>query len=427
MATAIAVLVVASGAPWEPEALAALDMAPGVVVLRRCMDVTDLLAHAAAGDARVALVAAQSPGLDHDAISRLRRDLVEPVVVLADGHVDAVDRARRIGVRHVASATDLGSLPALVRSAAQGVPGAVASSGAAHTGPEGAAAAGAPESEGSGGVSVAVWGPAGAPGRTTVALGLAAELAVRGRDPLLVDADPWGGSVAQRLGVLDEVSGLLAAARAVARGDRPVVDPAVVRGVGGFRVVTGLPRSDRWAEVGPEVVDAFLDQSACDVLFDTGFSVEDDPAADFGGRPGRNALTHAALASADALVVVGTPDPVGLARLARALDELNERSSGQPVHVVLNRWRSRLGIDEGEAQRLLAGFGEVAAFHLVPDDALAADRALVTGRTYVEAGPSPLSRSFVPLVDALFPDARLERVDAQPSIRRRRAGAGRRR
>ena len=64
---------------------------------------------------------------------------------------------------------------------------------------------------------MAVWGPAGAPGRTTVAVGLAAEIGRRHRT-LLVDADPYGGAVAQQLGVVDEVSGVLAGAPA---GRRP--------------------------------------------------------------------------------------------------------------------------------------------------------------------------------------------------------------
>ena len=416
---AVAVLVLAAGAPWEPAALAALDAATGVVVLRRCMDVTDLLAHATAGDARVAVVAGEAPGLDQDAITRLRREGVEPVVVIPGGHPEAPERVRRLGVRHAVGDTQVAGLAGVVRGAASELE---ATPAAGHPQVD----LDTPSASPPGGRSVAVWGPAGAPGRTTVALGLAGELATRGRCPLLVDADPWGGSVAQRLAILDEVSGLLAASRSVARGDDPLADPSVVRRVAGFDVVTGLPRADRWVEVGPEVVDAFLDADR-DMVLDTGFSLEDDPASDFSARPGRNALTQGAIQGADALVVVGTPDPVGLARLARALDDLRDHTSGQAVHVVLNRWRSRLGIDETEVRRLLEGFGDVTAFHTVPEDALAADRALVTGRTYVEAGPSPLSRAFAPLSDALFPESRSEVAAPAPRLRLRRGGGARRR
>ncbi len=70
----------------------------------------------------------------------------------------------------------------------------------------------------SGGRVLVVWGPAGAPGRTTVAVGLASEIAAAGHECLLLDVDAYGGAVAQHLGVLDEVSGLLAAARAANAG-----------------------------------------------------------------------------------------------------------------------------------------------------------------------------------------------------------------
>ena len=60
---------------------------------------------------------------------------------------------------------------------------------------------------------VAVWGPTGAPGRTTVAVTLADELARLGSAALLVDADVYGGTVAAVLGLLDESPGLAAACR----------------------------------------------------------------------------------------------------------------------------------------------------------------------------------------------------------------------
>src|SRR4029077_16527943 len=49
---------------------------------------------------------------------------------------------------------------------------------------------------------VAVWGPTGAPGRTTVAVTLADELSRLGASSLLVDADVDGGGGAGGLGVL---------------------------------------------------------------------------------------------------------------------------------------------------------------------------------------------------------------------------------
>ena len=60
---------------------------------------------------------------------------------------------------------------------------------------------------------IAVWGPAGAPGRTLVAANIAGELAAEGQSVLLVDADSYGASVAALLGLLDEAAGLAQACR----------------------------------------------------------------------------------------------------------------------------------------------------------------------------------------------------------------------
>ncbi|HEU0256408.1 MAG TPA: hypothetical protein VFQ96_01060, partial [Microbacteriaceae bacterium] len=51
---------------------------------------------------------------------------------------------------------------------------------------------------------IAVWGGTGAPGRTTIAVGLAGEYAARGEETALCDVDPYGGSIATLLGLLDE-------------------------------------------------------------------------------------------------------------------------------------------------------------------------------------------------------------------------------
>lgn len=390
----VCVLVVGAGARWEPVALEALRERPGIVLLRRCMDVTDLLAHVATGQAQVAVLAAEAPGLDADAVAHLARHGVQPVAVLPAG--GDVERLHRTGVRAVLGEADLAQLPdavlALGRTATR----------SAEVLPEHDEPAAVP------GRVIAVWGPAGAPGRTTVALGLAGELVRRGGDPLVLDLDPWGGTVAQHLGVLDEVSGLLAAARAAGSGDLETRFPALQRRVAGMRVLTGLPRAERWVEVRTEAVERLLEVAAAggDVVVDTGFSLEDDAGSELVGRPGRNALTLAALEAADELVVVGTADPVGLSRLARGLAELNEVTGGRPVHVAVNRWRARLGISGPDVSGLLTGYGTIAGLHLLPEDGPAVDRALVAGRTLAETGDGPLAKALGGLLDASHPSRR---------------------
>ncbi|HEU5036920.1 MAG TPA: hypothetical protein VFT70_07940 [Nocardioides sp.] len=403
MADRALVIVVASGAAWEPAALQRLGDHPGIVVLKRCVDVDDLLAAASAGQADVAVLGVDSPGLDRAAVDLLRKYGVRPVAIAAGGAT--LDggrlRAARIGIPRVVTDDDLDALPGAVldEESPDTVVRAPAPSGPPGAPPGTPPPAGPPTS----GRVVAVWGPAGAPGRTTVAAALAAELARRRRRTVLVDADPYGGAVAQQLGILDEVSGLLSAARLAAAGQLEERFGSVQRGIDGhLTVVTGLPRGDRWVEVRTGTVEHLLEvaREHAEVVVDTGFSLEGDPGSDFGTRPGRNQMTLAALDVADEVVVVGSADPVGLSRLARGLVELTEL--GRDAHVVVNRMRPTLGWSERDIAGMVAGFAHTSGLHFLPEDQPTVDRALVAGRTLTEVGDSPLARAVSRLADALY-------------------------
>jgi MinD-like ATPase involved in chromosome partitioning or flagellar assembly len=402
VADRVVVLIVASGAPWEPEALRLLADDPRIVVLKRCVDLDDLLAAATAGQADAAVVGIDAPGLDRAAVDHLRNHGVRPVAIATGGPTldGGRHRAGRIGIPVAVPDDRLESLadtlcaddrpPTVVRR------------------PPGPAPGGPPLSAGPAatpGRVIAVWGPSGA-GRTTLACALAAEIARRGRRTVLVDADPQGGSVAQQLGILDEVSGLLAAVRWDATGQLAERFGSVQRGLDRhLSVVTGLPRADRWVEVRAGAVEQLLElaRAQADVVVDTGFSIEEDPVPDLGGRPGRHQMTISALDAADEVLVVGAADPVGLSRLARALVELRERWGARPAQVVVNRMRSTLGWSERELVAMVSGFARPGAVHFLPDDQGVVDRALVAGRTLVEVGESDLGRAVARVVDGLLP------------------------
>ncbi|NYG56671.1 AAA family ATPase [Nocardioides perillae] len=454
-------LVTAAGAAWETRALALFEGRPEVVLLKRCVDVDDLMAAATSGQADAAVVALDAPGLDATAVEHLRRHRVAPLVVAAvDGSAEAArTRAQRIGspallpeaevdrlVEAVLALPQLDEADAGAPAAAPDLPGVLGVD--PHAGvPAGAeasrlAGAAVPGTAPQGGTRVVVWGPTGAPGRTTVAVGIAAAVAARAGAPrpvLLVDADPWGGAVAQHLGVLDEVSGVLAAARLTSSGELAERFAEVPRAVGErLHVVTGLPRPDRWSEVRAGVLDHLLELAVggADVVVDTGPSLEEDPV-DLGSvRPGRQQLTLEAVDAADELVVVGAADPVGLARLARGLVELRERTGGRPVHVVVNRMRPSLGWGEREVAGMVEGFTRVASLHVLPDDRAGADAALVAGRSLVETGDSALGRALDAVAEAVLPGPGPAAAGARRGprgargprgLRRRRAGRARRR
>lgn len=396
MATGV-VLVLAAGADWEAAALAVIDARRDLAVLRRCMDVDELLAAAAAGQADTAVVGADAPGLDARVVEQLARHGVRTVGVLPAGPAEEQARARatRAGIVRLVEQGALATLPAaLLTEDTQAAVGQVVE-------PE--AVAPSPDASSPGRV-VTVWGGAGAPGRTTIAAAIAAELARRRQLTLLVDADPYGGSVAQQLGVLDEVSGLLAAARLAASGHLAAGLSGVVRMLGShLGVVTGLPRPERWSEVRAEVLEELTTAAVRvgHVVLDAGFSLEEDG---LDARPGRNQLTLTALDLADEVVVVGTADPVGLTRLSRGLVDLRERNAATPLRVVVNRMRPSLGWSERDIAAMVAGVvGHQVALHFLPEDRAVVDRALVAGRTLLEiASDGALPRAVQGVVEALL-------------------------
>ncbi len=272
---------------------------------------------------------------------------------------------------------------------------------------------------------VAVWGPVGSPGRTTVATTLAAELALLRHDTLLVDADTYGASVAQTLGVLDEAPGLAAACRSATAGG---LDPVVLARLSPvvaphLRVLTGISRADRWPEVGAtglEQVWAAARALGPWTVVDTGFALERDEELSYDTlAPRRNAATLSALESADVVVAVGAADPVGMQRLVRGLGELAELFPQVRPRVVLTRVRSSaVGSDPQrrvtDALRRYAGVDRVVA---VPDDRPALDAALLAGRTLTEHAPSSPARAALAALAA-------ELTGALPAGRGRRRARG---
>lgn len=350
------VVLAAGDAPWEEAAIREIDASPSLRLARRCVDVADLLAVAHTGLATAAIVSVELPGLDVDAVHQLERAGVKVAAV-----ADVAGRAPDLGIRRVLR---LGALDEVMRD----VPSEV--TGGARSAP-----------------LVAVWGPSGAPGRSTVALGLAASAAARGTDTVLVDADTYGGALGQMLSVLDDVSGLAAACRAANNGRAHEVADHVLEIAANLRLLTGLPRADMWPQVRTGAFEAVLAQlrgRAELVVADCGFSLE----IGAGAGAGRNQTTLQVLDQADSVVVVGRPDPVGLARLVRGVHDLSEQLPGCSPVIVINMMRPTLGWGEREVRATVARLTGVEPVVHLPSDQSGLDLAAVSGRTPREAAPS---------------------------------------
>ena len=284
------------------------------------------------------------------------------------------------------------------------------------------------------GTVIAVWGPSGAPGRTTLAINIAAEIAAAGHTVALVDVDSYGGGIAPALGMLDESPGFAAACRlagtdSLTRAELERVAQRYASPRGAFWVLTGIGRPSRWPELSGERVSKTIEvlRNWVDyVVLDTGFSLESDEeiSSDL-FAPRRNAATLTALRSADHVVACGLADPVGLARFLRSWAELAEAVSTDRVSVVMNRVRpSAVGIDANrQVVAALRRFGGIHSPVLVPNDQAGADAAVLTGRTLRDAAPkSPARTGILRLVQReLLPEpvpARSRRLRRMPWRRR---------
>jgi MinD-like ATPase involved in chromosome partitioning or flagellar assembly len=253
------------------------------------------------------------------------------------------------------------------------------------------------------GTVIAVWGPAGAPGRTTVAINVAAELAAAGRTVALADVDTYSGSIAPALGMLDEAPGFAAACRladadGLTRAELERIGQRYGSGRSGFWVLTGIGRPSRWPELSAPRVAATLQQCRQWVDFtvvDTGFSLEHDEeiSSDL-FAPRRNAASITALREADRVIAVGAADPVGMSRFLRAHVDLVETIAEGRVIVAMNKLRaSAIGLNPiGQVTQTLSRFGGIESAAMIPYDSQALDAAILSGRTLADAAPKSAAR-----------------------------------
>ena len=381
----IPVLLAAPGLGQEPDIVVAAPTR-GVTVLRRCVDTVDLLAAAAADPQARVVVSATLPRLSGDAVERMGG--AARVVGLCDSDGDE-RRLHALGVGSVVRVAD-SAVVTVQRLVAACAPGA--------SGPHGVWATTPPTEErvsGSTGRLVAVWGPIGSPGRTTVALGLAEALAELRPRVCTVDADTYAPSMALALGVVEDASGLLVACRQAESG---VLTDGRLTGLtrrvsDRWHLLGGLSSTERWPELRAGALDRVW--AACREEFDVtvvdiGFCLERDDTGAWARQ--RNAAALTALAAADHVVAVADASAAGLARLAAAWPALEAAAPEASTVVVRNRGTDR----DREWSRAAAACGVRAPVHEVPADARRVGRSWARGLTLREgARRSPVRGALV--------------------------------
>ncbi|MFK0401573.1 CpaE family protein [Microbacterium sp. NPDC090225] len=260
-----------------------------------------------------------------------------------------------------------------------------------------------------------VWGPHGSPGRSTVAMLLAVELARLGRRSALVDADTVAPSLALLLGLGDDAPGIAAACRRAELGGLDSAEltrlaTVVPTSAGDLDVLPGINRPSRWPELSASRLTRAL-QTCRDWTEETvidvagSFDADEEATYDVLG-PRRHAATTAALSEADTIIAVASADPLGISRFLRDYAELRNLTAPTPVTVVVNQVRpGPLGLDaRGQIRNTLDRFAGIVDPIFLPHDQRAADAALLharpmsdlTPRSALVAGARRLATSMVP-------------------------------
>ncbi|MBN9492565.1 P-loop NTPase [bacterium] len=343
-------VLVGIGNPERERRLLAGLAADKFVVAGRCLDAPSLVEQAVEVDA--VLASADLHRLSADALIAVREAGV-PLVLL----VDPSDVARYNG--HAYLLPSGSGQPEVVAALAQAIErGAVSD----DKRPIEAAAGGAREScDGRGRGVIALVSGKGAPGATTMAMGLASAFAAMGRRVLLVDADLRGGAICPFLD-LDPRRGLVGLTVGTRAGEVASLDDEL-QAAGSFHVLAGIER--------PEIRDRLVPEQAAAAIRELEPSFE-SVVVDLGETLAGVAshVTNAVLRMADEVLVVTTADLAGLWNARSCLRYLQESGgiTTDRVDVVINRHVGRGHYAAPEVQRALG----VRVLGTIPEDRRAA-------------------------------------------------------
>lgn len=357
-----------SGEPAEA-GLITLANAGGIEIGRRCTDAPELLSVCAVVPGTHVLVGAQLPRMSSEIFAILTQQVASVVVIAFDDHQEALARSWNAGRILRADHAGFDLVSELRQNFA-------ASIGVQDTNKQ-------RYTDKAGQVS-ACWGPPGSHGRTTFAIGLAESLGKRGARVLLIDADTTAASIALTLGIDEDVSGIVVAARyaeANALDSRSFAN--CVRVIApNFWVMTGLSDPSRWPEVRGGAMEKIIDRARelfDHVVIDLGAGL-DERDGELGINlaptliPRRTVVTTTVLESADQVFMVTRADAVGAQRLANAYSTHSSLFASARRCVVVNM------VHKADVHQIQKEFGAICAaldpdldVRYLPTDTIAPD------------------------------------------------------
>lgn len=344
-------VITVAGDPEREATLAKdLDRHPHFEVVLRCVDRVEVLGAIRGGRLDAVVSVGDPPWLDEEVTVEARQGGIRLVAVVEDPL--GAERFRAFGAHVLPYATEAAEIFSILRTQAPPEPARPQQSGARSIG-----------------TLIAVWGPKGAPGRSTIAIELAAELAAADARTLLIDADTYGGDIVQMYGITEELPTLVWAARMASKDELDEERFAAEwkrAGPSGPVVIPGIPRADLWPEISAHGWTQLLSAATnCFrfVVCDIGFCVEPETSP-YPNTDGRNRIARSTLGLADHMVGVLRADPVGVKNFLWALEEVGEIVDPARVLVVANRTRPG---EEGEITAVIRRYLRRSPVAYVPE------------------------------------------------------------
>ncbi len=251
---------------------------------------------------------------------------------------------------------------------------------------------------------ITVWSPAGAPGRTTIAASIAAELAKAGNRTLIIDADSYAPSIEFQFGIEQSHAGLAAVARAAIQerlSDESFNQLSVDFEFGkiSLKIITGLSMPDRWQEVGfdgirsiIEYVENHFDCIVIDVASPLELEIINEKSL-----VQRNSMTVAAIRAATHVVAVCGAEAVDVHRFVWEYQQLKALEFTGELLVLINRLRTAT-LGRSAAKQIAETIQRLTgcqAQDFIDFDQAAADRAKLDGVPLVLAGRNSSARSVI--------------------------------
>ena len=237
------ILLAFSDQPWQLEVMSNLNDHPQIKIKRRCIDSVDLMSGVHLGLANKIVLSSDFPNLNLAMVTGAKKLGCDIYGICLQDDIESVERLQSLGItnNYILSSNEVTkSLKNLINELINfteidnfsneienqtSIPGLIS-----------------------------VWGTNGSPGRTSVAINLAFNLARRNSATLLIDLDAVAPSIAASLGLVSEVPGISSVVHDAIKGrlNTESIEKNVIQVDRSLHVLTGISNAKRWPELRTE-------------------------------------------------------------------------------------------------------------------------------------------------------------------------------